>query len=101
MPEAAPFPLWYLLAIAVIGSLPATLTALAGLVVAWNARKEIGAARDENKISNDKIEAKVDNVQKEVDGKHSLLINAIKDIATAATDAAANAVPRQGRKTDP
>lgn len=78
--------------IALCAAIPPTLTALATLVY-------VIKSKSENKASNDKIEAKVDAVKTEVDGKHSQLIEAIKQIATAATTPA-NA-PRIGRKTDP
>lgn len=87
-------PLWYLITIAAIGSLPATLTALAGLVYAWKIKGEI---KHEVKTGQDKIEAKVDAVKQEVDGKHTKLIEAIQNIATKAI----NPEPRAGRKTDP
>lgn len=76
--------------IAICAALPPTLGSIATLVYVLKMKIE-------NKASNDKIEAKVDNVQKEVDGKHSLMLEAIKTIATQAI----NPEPRVGRKTDP
>lgn len=71
-------PIWYLLIIAIIGSLPATLTALATLVYAIKVRSSIQSGHD-------KIEAKVDGVKTEVDGKMTAMINAMKEIALSSS----------------
>lgn len=70
---------WSPVIIAVAAAVPPTLTGLATLVYVLR-------MKDENKAGNDKIEAKVDGVRKEVDGKHSELIDAIKEIATASVN---------------
>ena len=52
------FPIWYLLTIAVIGGLPTTLTALAGLIYAIKARGEAQNASNEVRIAHESLSTK-------------------------------------------
>lgn len=81
---------WSSIIIAVCAAIPSTIGSIATLIF-------VIKMKNENKVGNDKIEAKVDEVKKEVNGKHSELIDTIKTIATASI----NNNPRAGRKTDP
>jgi hypothetical protein len=84
---------WSAVIIAIVSAIPPTLMGLATLIYVIKTKAE-------NKIGNDKIESKVDAVKKEVDGKHSELITAIRDIATAATNKTVEVIHSPDRRKE-
>lgn len=84
---------WSSVIIAICAAIPSTLGSIATLLYVMK-------MKNENRESNKSVEKAVEEVKKEVDGKHTLLIQAVKDIATAVVNKENN-LPRTGRKTDP
>lgn len=93
--EPTNYPIWLIAFTALMASLPATIVAIVQLVYAIKSRGEIQSGHDT-------LNAKVDLVKGEVDGKMSKMIEAMENIAKIAVNSSAPPVSheRPSRRTD-